>query len=65
MRKILDPKFWSHGTPLGSVMAPTPKALTQIFPHKHFWGRALGDRAPTDPKGVPWDQNFGSKNFLI
>ena len=31
----------------------------------NIWGRALGDRAPLDPEAVPWDQNFGSKNFLI
>ena len=26
---------------------------------------ALGDRGPMDPRGVPWDQNFWSKIFLI
>ena len=36
MRKFFDPKFWFQGTPLWSVMALTPKALTQIFPHTHF-----------------------------
>ena len=38
---------------------------TQKYRWEHFWGRALGDRAPTDPKGVPWDQNFGSNFFFI
>ena len=37
MRKFLDPKFWSHGTPLGSVGALSPKALPKIFPHIYFW----------------------------
>ena len=30
-----------------------------------IWGGALGNRALGYPKGVPWDQNLGSKNFLI
>ena len=38
---------------------------TQKYRWEHFWGRALGDRAPMDPKGVPRDQNFWSKIFLI
>ena len=37
MRKILDPKFWSHGTPLGSVGALSPKALPQKCSHLYFW----------------------------
>ena len=37
MRKILDKKFWSHGTHLGSVRALSPKALPKIFPHLLFW----------------------------
>ena len=36
---------------------------TQKYRWEHFWGSALGDRAPTDPKGVPRDQNFWSKIF--
>ena len=34
-----------------------------------MWGKIfstfLENRALVDPKGVPWDQNFWSKNFLI
>ena len=35
--------------------------------HKHFLALdcGLGDKDPKYPRGVPWDQNFWSKNFLI
>ena len=36
MRKILDPKFWSHGTPLGSVRALFSKPLPKRFRHIYF-----------------------------
>ena len=36
MRKILDPKFWSHGTPLGSVRALFSKPLPKRFCHIYF-----------------------------
>ena len=32
---------------------------------ENLWSGAFWDRGPSDLKGVPWDQNFGSKNFLI
>ena len=36
MRKILDPKFWSHGTPLGSVRALFSKPLPKRFRHIYY-----------------------------
>ena len=32
---------------------------------ENLWSGAFRDRGPIDPRGVPWDQNFGLKNFLI
>ena len=37
MKKILDQKFESHGTPLGLLMALSPKDVPKIFPHILFW----------------------------
>ena len=35
-RKILNQKFWSQGTPLGSMGPGSPKALPQIFSQNQF-----------------------------
>ena len=36
MRKILDQKFWSHGTLLGSMGTQFSKPLPKIFRHIYF-----------------------------
>ena len=38
---------------------------TQKVMWENQLGRDLAKRAQVDPKGVPWDQNFWSKIFLI
>ena len=41
MRKFLDGKFWSHGTPLGSMGPLSQKALDKIFSNYQIlviWG---------------------------
>ena len=37
MRKFLDQKFWSQGTPLGSTRALFSRNVLKIFPHINFW----------------------------
>ena len=32
---------------------------------RNLLGRGLENKDPSDPKSVPWDQNFWSKIFLI
>ena len=32
---------------------------------ENLWSGAFRNRGRIDPRGVPWDQNFGHKNFLI
>ena len=41
MRKKFDPKFWSHGTPLGYLGPGSQKGRDRIFSKPHFlfiWG---------------------------
>ena len=37
MRKFLDQKFWSQGTPLGSMRALFSRNALKIFPNINFW----------------------------
>ena len=39
--------------------------VTRKHPCANLKGMGFQNRPPSDPKGVPWDQNFGLKNFLI
>ena len=51
-----------HATSTGYSYGPQ---ITGIW-HWHDPGpRSSKDRGPSDPRGVPWDQNFLLKNFLI
>ena len=52
----------SHATSLGKSYG---SQINRKSCFENLWSGAFWDRSPSDPKGVPWDQNFGSKNFLI
>ena len=52
----------SHATSLGKSCG---SQINRKSCFENLWSGAFWDRGPSDPKGVPWDQKFGSKNFLI
>ena len=52
----------SHATSLGKSYG---SQINRKSCFENLWSGAFRDRRPIDPRGVPWDQNFGLKNFLI
>ena len=59
--------FGFSGSP--SHATSTGKSYGSKVTRNWVWGNPRGpsfqDRGPRDPKWVPWDQNFGLKNFLM
>ena len=51
-----------NATSTGGSHGPQIRWIWNIDAH---WVRAFWDTGPRYPRGVPWDQNFGLKNFLI
>ena len=64
MRKILDQKFWSHGTPLGHLGPGSQKGLDEMFSELCF-PIAIGPiESPDMLVPFPHAENL-SKNFPI
>ena len=57
MIKILDQKFWSHGTPLGSTGVLFARALRIFFSPPQFLGSLKGPETP------PGGRLLGEFNF--